>query len=118
MSSATNIFRLLAALLPVFLTVTPAAYAATGCPPAQDGHRLARLDGASLYQGDPAQNMLLAPTQENPGGRGVNIWSLPDARGVVLVCRYENQPALLVLTLPPGISSCRQDLRAGTFECR
>ena len=118
MSSATNIFRVLAALLPVLVTATPAAYAATGCPPAQDGHRLARLDGASLYQGDPANSMLLAPTQENPGGRGVNVWTLPDARNVVLVCRYENQPAPRVLTLPPGPQTCRQDLRAGTFECR
>ena len=98
------------------LLIASVAQAAVECPPLQDGHRLARLDGASLYQGDPANNMLLAPSHENPGGRGVNVWDLPEPAGIVLICRYDGSRTPVVINLPQDVHTCQQSV--GAFSCK
>lgn len=108
-------FRTKAAALTVAFTFTAAtAQAEVGCPNTSQGHALAQW-GGTLYQGDPANDMSLAPTQENPGNRGVNLWKTPEPVGITLVCRYVGgRPLMLPLTA--DIRSCLQN--PGTFVCR
>ena len=114
MSSRTDLRAAVLAVAVAFACGT--AHAAVQCPPKSDGRSLARSDGGNLYQGDPANNILLAPTQSNPGGRRVNIWNTPDPSGIVLVCRYEGSRTPLVFNLTPDIRSCQQG--AGSFSCK
>ena len=115
MSSRTPKLRAFAVAL-AWATAAGTAHAAVECPAQNEGHSLARLDGGNLYQGDPSDNMLLAPSQSNPGGHGINIWKTPDPSGLVLVCRYESLRTALVYKLPPDIRSCQQS--AGSFVCK
>ena len=110
MSSRTKAAALAAALA---LTVT-AAQAAVECPATSEGHRMEQW-GGTLYQGDPAQNMSLAPTQSNPNNRGINLWKTPDPLGIVLVCRYAGGRPL-TLPLTSDVSGCVQN--PGSFVCK
>ncbi len=112
MSSRTKVL----AFTLVSLAVSGSVHAAVECPAKSEGRSLARMDGGSLYQGNPADNILLAPSQENPGGRGVNIWRLPDPLGIVLVCRYEGSRTPLMFNLTPDIHACLQG--SGSFACK
>lgn len=114
MSFSTSLRPAALALAVAFASGT--AQAAIQCPPKSEGRPLARMDGGNLYQGNPSDNMLLAPSQSNPGGRGINVWSTPDPSGIVLVCRYEGSRTPLVFQLTPEIRSCQQS--AGSFACR
>lgn len=114
MSFSINFRSAALALVVTFASGT--AHAAVQCPPKSEGRSLARIDGGNLYQGDPADNMLLAPSQSNPGGRGVNIWNTPNPSGIVLVCRYEGSRTPLVFALTPDIRSCQQG--TGSFACK
>lgn len=114
--SSTTSRRVIAAVLLTTVSTAEAHAAVVECPAIHDGHRLARLDGGSLYQGDPADNVLLAPTNESPGGRGVNVWTLPDPVGIVLVCQYEGTRAQVVLRLSADVHTCRQSTER--FSCQ
>ena len=94
-----------------------AAHAAVECPSSSGGHRLARMGGASLYQGDPAARMDLAPDRQAADMRGSNVWMTPNPGELTLVCRYDGSQSPVVLRLPPGIRSCTQNLAARTFTC-
>ena len=114
MSFRTNLQSIAAAVMLALLA--DGAQAAVQCPSQSQGHTLARLDGGSLFQGNPADNMLLAPSEENPGGHGVNVWNLPNPEGITLVCRYEGVPTPLMFNLTGDIHSCRQ--ATGSFSCK
>lgn len=114
MSSRINLGSAALALAVAFASA--AAHATVQCPAKSEGRPLARMDGGNLYQGDPADNMLLAPSQSNPGGRGINVWNLPNPSGIVLVCRYEGVRTPVVLALTPEVRSCQQG--AGSFACK
>ena len=116
MSSPTNLRS--AALAVAVLMTASRAHAAIECPLTHEGRPLARYDGASLFQGDPGNGMLLAPSNENPGGRGINVWNLPDPAGIVLVCRYEGLRQAVVLNLPSDVRQCRQGVAGRTFSCQ
>ena len=104
-----------AALAAAFTFAATSADAAVQCPAASQGHAFAQW-GGTLYQGDPSDNMSLAPTSENPGGKGVNYWKTPDPVGIVLVCRYVGLNAPLVLSLTPDVRACAQS--ATSFVCQ
>ena len=116
MSSATNL-RSAAFACAVFVAAST-THAAVECPQSNEGRPLARSDGASLFQGDPGNGMLIAPSNENPGGRGINVWNLPDPAGIVLVCRYEGLRQAVVLNLPSDVRQCRQGVAGRTFSCQ
>ncbi len=71
--------------------------------------------GGTLYQGDPADDMSLAPTHENPSNRGVNLWKTPTPVGIILVCRYAGGHRL-TLPLTADVSGCTQT--PGSFVCK
>ena len=107
--------RIKATLLAVSVSVLGgAAHAAVECPATSQGHRLAQW-GGTLYQGDPADDMSLAPTHENPSNRGVNLWKTPTPVGIVLVCRYAGGRPL-TLPLTADVSGCTQT--PGSFVCK
>ena len=88
------------------LMIATAAQAAVECPRASQGHRLTTF---SLFEGDPARQVELAPgSAPGPNGSYVNTWPLRSSVGLVAVCRFEGAPDQM-LQLPPGLSSCRAE---------
>lgn len=88
------------------LTIATAARAAVECPRFSQGHRLTTF---SLFEGDPAQQVELAPgSVPGPNGSYVNTWSLRSSVGLVAVCRFEGAPEQRI-QLPAGLSSCRAE---------
>ena len=86
------------------LMIATAAQAAVECPRSSQGHRLTTF---SLFEGDPAKQVELAPgSAPGPNGSYVNTWPLRSSVGLVAVCRFEGAPAQQI-GLPAGLSSCR-----------
>lgn len=112
----SSLIRVAAAAVAVIATTCP-VLADIGCPSNFEGHRLAPMDGASLYIGDPSRNMLVAPDRENIGGKGVNGWGIANSATMTLVCAYEGGGKRLVQQLPAGLTKCVQDIKARTFTC-
>ena len=73
--------------------ISAPAFAAIDCPATDLGHPLARADGASLYVGDPASNVLLAPTRQARTMAESNVWLLDGSQPVTLVCQYQGSKA-------------------------
>ena len=72
-------------------------------PPVAAGHRLTTF---SLFEGDPAKQVELAPgSVARPDGSYVNSWPLRSSVGLVAVCRFEGAPEQRI-QLPAGNSSC------------
>ncbi len=97
-----------AKVLAVFglLTITTAAQAAVECPRSLQGHRLTTF---SLFEGDPARQVELAPgSAPGPNGSYVNTWPLRSSVGLVAICRFEGAPEQRI-QLPAGLSSCRAE---------
>lgn len=97
-----------------------ASLAATQCPPTLHGSPLKKLDGAGVYEGNPADKYLQAPSQSRtaPNGGWVNTFDfLPgSAAAMTIVCRYEGQREAVSFRLPASVRSCRQD--ASSFACQ
>lgn len=93
------------------------AVAATSCLPQYEGKPLASNDGASLYRGNPANHLLMAPTRQARTMRESNVWLL-DREPVTLVCQYEGSRSALAFALPAGTRSCVQNLAANTMVCQ
>ena len=88
------------------LTIATAAQAAVECPRSSQGHRLTTF---SLFEGDPAKQVELAPgSAPGPNGSYVNTWPLRSSVGLVAVCRFEGAPEQRI-QLPAGLSSCRAE---------
>ena len=103
MSSRTPT-RALAGML--LLASATAAHAAVECPRSSQGHRLTTF---SLFEGDPAKQVELAPgSAPGPNGSYVNTWPLRSSVGLVAVCRFEGVPEQRI-QLPAGLSSCRAE---------
>ncbi len=86
------------------LSFATAAHAAVECPRSVQGHRLTAF---SLFEGDPAKQVELAPgSVAGPNGSYVNTWPLRSSVGLVAVCRFEGVPEQR-MNLPSGLSSCR-----------
>ena len=111
MSSRTKAAVLAAA----FTLASASAHAAVECPATSQGHAFARW-GGTLFQGDPSNEMSLAPTAENPGGKGVNFWKTPDPVGIVLVCRYVGLSTPLTFNLTADVRACAQSVTS--FTCK
>jgi hypothetical protein len=82
-----------AKVLAVFglLTIATAARAAVDCPRSSQEHRLTTF---SLFEGDPAKQVELAPgSVPGPNGRYVNTWPLRSSVGLVAVCHFEGAPS-------------------------
>ena len=98
-------------------TRSPASTATTpvACPAMNQGRPRSRTGFGSVFDGDPASLVELAPGSSVPGPNGtfVNTWSLPAGRAHVLVCRYGRStrcgPASR--TSSPGLPARRHDLR-------
>ena len=103
-------------ILAFSLLVSP-AFAAIECPAADQGHRLARSDGASLYVGDPSNHMLLAPTSQARTMSENNVWILDGKQPVTLVCQFEGTRRALARSVPAETKRCVQNLTANTFVC-
>ncbi len=109
------VIRVLAGML--LLASATAAQAAVECPRSSQGHRLTTF---SLFEGDPAKQVELAPgSVAGPNGTYVNTWLLRSSAGLVAVCRYDGAPEQQV-RLPPGLSSCRSEGSARQLQagCR
>lgn len=90
------------ALLSALLSGT-GAQAAVECPRSVQGHR---LTGFVLYDGDPAQQFVLAPaSRPGPNGSYVNTWPLQSSAKLVAICNYDGAPEQRV-QLPAGLSTC------------
>ena len=88
------------------LSFATTAHAAVECPRSVQGHRLTAF---SLFEGDPARQVELAPgSVAGPNGSYVNTWPLRSSVGLVAVCRFENAPEQRI-QLPAGLSSCRAE---------
>ena len=86
------------------------------CPATNLGRPRSRTGFGSVFDGDPANLVELAPgSVPGPNGSFVNTWNLQAGRAHVLVCRYAGAPDV-VLPLGPAARVCRQD--ATTFVCR
>lgn len=103
-----------AAVAVVFSFTIAAAQAAVECPTTSQGHALAQW-GGTLYQGDPSNDMSLAPSQSNPGNRGINLWKTPDPVGINLVCQYVGGRSLM-LPLTADVRMCLQN--PASFVCK
>ena len=95
------------ALAGVLLLASPTvAQAAVECPRSSQGHRLTTF---SLFEGDPAKRVELAPgSAAGPNGSYVNTWPLQSSVGLVAVCRFEGAPEQRI-QLPAGLSRCRAE---------
>ena len=91
---------------------TPAA-----CPDTSSGHPLSRTGTGTLFDGDPAKQMSLAPngTKSAPGGGFMNTWRLTAGGNYILACHYAGGPDLLP-PLGPAAHTCHQDRTS--FVCR
>ena len=94
------------------------ALASISCPATDQGHALARADGASLYIGDPSNNMLLAPTKQARTMAENNVWILDGTQPVTLVCQYEGTRRALARSVPAETKQCVQNLSANSFACK
>ena len=97
--------------------ISAPAFAAIDCPATDQGHPLARADGASLYVGDPASNVLLAPTRQARTMAESNVWLLDGSQPVTLVCQYQGSKRASARSVPADIKRCVQNLSANTFAC-
>ena len=98
--------------------LTSPALAAIGCPASDQGHALARADGASLYIGDPSNHMLLAPTKQARTMAESNVWILDEVQPITLVCQFEGTRRALARSIPAGTKQCVQNLSANSFDCK
>ena len=88
------------------LSFATTAHAAVECPRSVQGHRLTAF---SLFEGDPARRVELAPgSVAGPNGSYVNTWPLRSSVGLIAVCRYDGAPEQQI-GLPPSLSSCRAE---------
>lgn len=98
--------------------VSPASplSASLACPATSSGRPLSKLGTGTLFDGNPADLVSLAPgdTKAGAGGSFVNTWRLPAGGSYVLVCRYSGTPDL-PLPLSSAAHVCRQDLKS--FVC-
>ena len=86
------------------------------CPVTNLGRPRSRTSLGSVFDGDPANLMELAPSSvPGPNGSFVNTWNLEAGRSFVLVCRYAGAPDV-VQRIGPAARVCRQD--ATTLVCR
>ena len=96
--------RALAGVL--LLAPATAAHAAVDCPRSSQGHRLTTF---SLFEGDPAKQVELAPgSAAGPNGTYVNTWPLRSSVGLVAICRFDGALEQRI-QLPAGLSSCRAE---------
>jgi len=105
-------------LVLAFVILATPAMAAVECPATDQGRHLARADGASLYIGDPANGMLIAPTKQARSMSENNVWLLNGADPVTLVCQYEGTKRALARSIPAETKQCVQNLSANTFACK
>ena len=115
MSCLTNGVCAAALAVSVF---SPAAAASPGCPPTLDGHPMSRMDGASVYLGDPTKNALQAPGESHTTSTGwLNVWRFPNGIGpqFEILCRYEGLGRVILFALPRDTTVCRQTPRS--FVC-
>lgn len=86
------------------------------CPATSIGRSLSSLGTGTLFDGDPANKVALAPggTKTGAGNSFVNTWRLPAGGNYILVCHYANTPDL-PLPLGPAAHVCQQDQK--TFSC-
>lgn len=110
MSSRTKV----AVVAAMFVFTITTAQAAVECPTTSQGRALAQW-GGTLYQGDPSNDVSLAPSQSNPGNRGINLWKTPDPVGINLVCRYVGGRSLM-LPLTTDVRMCLQN--PASFICK
>ncbi len=93
--------------------------AAVQCPSDLHGHRLKKVDGASVFYKSPADNMLQAPSESHtePNGWWTNTWRfLPgSASAMTIVCQYDGEQQGVFFRLPATTRSCRQDVTS--FAC-
>jgi len=101
-----------------FYLTAGAAHAAVQCPATASGHPAARMGGASLYLGDPAARMDLAPDRRAADMKGSNVWQVAEPGRITLVCRYAGTEQQVVLRLTPDVQTCTQNLATGSFSCR
>ena len=112
--------RVVAAGVASLLLGSASCMAATQCPPDPLGHELRKIDGVSLFDGNPSENVLLAPSRESFTAKDAwwNEWTFRPgtAAGVTVVCGYEGVPEARAFTIPKETVSCHQD-PAG-FSCK
>lgn len=99
-----RIDRLVLAVL-VSVAAGGTAQAAVDCPATLSGRR---LTGMSVFVGDPAKQMDLAPDTPPARTGWVNLWELRASAGLTAVCRYDGG-GQQAFALPAGLSSCRVD---------
>lgn len=81
------------------------AFAEYQCPSEMGGRRLLAL---SVFEGDPAKQVDLAPAGLPARSGYINVWDLRSYRGLIAVCRYDGgQSSRMVL--PDGVKQCRVD---------
>ena len=100
------------------VAVSGTAYAAVECPPTAEARPATRLRGGALYEGDLADRAILAPDQQNAGGREVNVWRIQDPSKITLVCEYNGLNTPLTFSLPSGTRTCTQTYKTGGFSCK
>ena len=105
-------------LVLAFSILASPAFAAIECPSTDQGHPLSRSDGASLYIGDPSNNMLIAPTKQARSMAESNVWILDGRQPVTLVCQFEGTRRALAQSIPAETRQCVQNLTANSFTCR
>ena len=96
--------RLVLAVL-VSVATGGAAQASVDCPATLSGRR---LTGMSVFIGNPAKRMDLAPDTPPARTGWVNLWELRNSAGLTAVCRFDGGGQQAV-ALPAGLSSCRVD---------
>ena len=99
-------------------TTLGSAHAAVECPKSHEGRRPTRMNGASLFLGEPSELMNLAPDTTAANMQGSNIWQIQDPTKITLVCRYEGIRTDVSLRLSPDIRTCTQNLATGAMSCR
>lgn len=101
---SSRIDRLVLAIVAGVL-VSGAARAAVDCPATLSGRR---LTGMSVFIGDPAKKMDLAPDTPPARTGWVNVWEFRSSAGLNAVCRYDGG-GQQAFALPAGIAGCRVD---------
>ncbi len=82
-----------------------AASAQYQCPSEIGGRR---LQGLSVFEGDPAKQVDLAPAGLQAKVGYINVWDLRSYRGLIAVCRYDGGQSNQSV-LPQGVKQCRVD---------
>lgn len=101
---SSRVDRLVLAVL-IGVSVNGAAEAAVECPATQSSRR---LTGMSVFIGDPAKQMDMAPDTPPARTGWVNVWEFRTSAGLTAVCRYDGG-GQQAFALPAGLSSCRVD---------